>query len=264
MGLNEVLMKVFEERTTRTEVFTESFKLMYPIVKEEVTKMKRELNERYLALVKDLKNLDWRSLLQLSALANSIDYEMKWVTVNSEPMNSDERSFGFLDPEALSLLDNAKSVALLLDNAGEAVVDIVLALKLVTVGKDVVLIAREEPYEVDVTVEEVRKLMSEIAENLGETPLINFVKVISTGSNYPAFAVRNRDVSELLLKVDAIISKGIANLEAALDFGFPEKHKVVVALRAKCPPIAELMKVPLGAPVIKLMSRVQEVVEGLR
>ncbi|MEM1927351.1 MAG: ARMT1-like domain-containing protein [Acidilobaceae archaeon] len=258
MKASTALLGVLEKSATRTEVFTESFKLMYPLVREEIEKLKRALNEKFLDILYEVRGESWRSLLTLSALANAVDYEMKWSSVSTELVCANSGECGIVDSDALDLLEDSEEVAILLDNAGEAVVDLALALKLAASGKRVLVIARGEPYEVDVTAGEARELAVRVAERIGEKEALRKIVVLSTESSYPAFAATSNSVlSASLSRVDAIVSKGIANFEAAVDYEFPESGKVIVALRAKCPPIAELLGAPLGAPVIRILSRIR-------
>lgn len=152
--------------------------------------------------------------------------------------------------KARKILDEANLVAYLLDNSGEAVVDIVAALRLSMDGREVVLVAREEPYELDVTVDEARQLLVQVARRLRAST--KRVRVIGTGSAYPGFAtglVSNR-VVYLLVDADAVVSKGIANYEALLEYCSIAPDKAVVALRAKCPPIARILGAELDEAVV--------------
>ena len=140
---------------------------------------------------------------------------------------------------AVKLLENACSVIIMLDNAGEAVIDLVLALNLASQGYRVYVTARSEPYELDVTASEVRMLFIDVARVLAMDT--RGIEIVETGSRYPAPAKGrvSKRVQKLLKGSDLILSKGIANLEAFIDYGFDEPEKVVLAVKAKCLPINE-------------------------
>ncbi|BEP17427.1 hypothetical protein PYJP_07790 [Pyrofollis japonicus] len=184
----------------------------------------------------------------LAALANSVDI---WLPGREEKGLVLEGYVRINDRERVErILGRAGLVAYLLDNAGEAVVDILVALRLAQEGKEVVLVARSQPYELDVTVDDVNKLLVEIGRRLRMST--RNIRVIGTGSAYPAPAtgyVANR-VAYLLVDADAVVSKGIANYEALGEFCSIVPDKTIVALRAKCPPIARLLGANLDDAVV--------------
>ncbi|MCE4603045.1 MAG: ARMT1-like domain-containing protein [Desulfurococcales archaeon] len=193
-----------------------------------------------------------RSALAVMANANAVDYRMPWL--QGGPL--DEAGFrAHVDEGAVRLLREAGSIAILLDNAGEAVVDIAYALLRASQGVRVVLVARSMEYETDVTQAEAKRLTADIAEALGLDP--GPVEVLGTGTDYPA-PIRSKihpATAEALDGVDLVISKGIANFEALMEECWPSPDRVIVALKAKCPPVARELGVGLGDAVAKLGYR---------
>lgn len=107
------------------------------------------------------------------------------------------------DPASLrSRLGNVRSVAYLVDNAGEFQFDLLLIRKLSSMGVDVVVYARSRPYEVDVTYDYVASLAR------------NF-RVRALPGNYSAFWYG--DVVNELAGYDLVISKGLDNLETFME-----------------------------------------------
>jgi uncharacterized protein with ATP-grasp and redox domains len=200
-----------------------------------------------------IAELDPVEALSYAAAANSVD-----VWVPGREMTASVSLGGSVKvccrDEIGRLVESAELIAYLLDNSGEAVVDILAAHALASRGARVVLVARSEPYEVDVTMGEAARLLRELRGRLG---LRGRVEVVGTGSAYPAPAtgrVGGR-VAELLASADAVVSKGIANLEALMEYCSVEPWKTVVALRAKCSPIARLLGVERGQAYLGLGYR---------
>ncbi len=200
-------------------------------------------------------------LLRLSAAANAVDIAAPWYPsfdLVEELDNAAVTVRGSID-RAVKLLKTACSVAMVLDNAGEAVIDLMLALSLANQGYRVYVVARSEPYELDATASEVRKLLADVARVLGLDT--KGVEVVETGSRYPAPARGrvSKQVERLLKGSDLVLSKGIANLEAFIDYGFDELEKVVLAVKAKCLPIARVLCTSMGVPMIRILDEVLEV-----
>ncbi|MEB3851065.1 MAG: ARMT1-like domain-containing protein [Desulfurococcales archaeon] len=230
----------------RTELFVESYRL----AGDPMEPRRRALNRRAMRLLPGIwaaiSGAGLEDALRLAALANSVDV-LPWA---SGGLSLEGPAVDRGARRAAGLLEAAGSVAYLLDNAGEAVVDVALALRLALGGARVRLIARSEPYEVDVTEAEARRLLAEAAAALGVDP--GGVEVVGTGSRYPAPARGrvSRSVEEAIAGSDAVVLKGIANLEAAMEYCSVPRERAVVLLRAKCPPMASLYRAPLGAAVV--------------
>jgi len=235
-----------EGEPSRTRAFFESYKLLAG-GSSLTGDVRRGLNRAALeALPRLYPGLvgGLRGLLGEVARANGVDFRMLWDTgARGEPV---------VDSAAVEALRGARRVAWVLDNAGEAVVDVAAALVLASRGVEVVLTAKGEEYEVDVTAAEVEELVGRVAGVLGVDP--GGVRVVSTGSMYPA--VYRGEASEeavaALEEADVVIVKGLAAFEALTEECWPPQSKAVVALTAKCPPVASLLGVDLGRPVARL------------
>jgi len=133
----------------------------------------------------------------------------------------------------------------MLDNAGEAVFDKILVEEIVKLGPKVVVLAKSEPYQNDVTVNDAIKLgFDKVAE------------VVGTGSDYggPLPEGLSKEAKELLAKTDLIIAKGMANYEAFLYA--PPKKPVAHLFKAKCEPVASTLGVDVGARIAILKRNV--------
>lgn len=251
----ESIHRIALRTRSRTELFVETFLESG----EDLNGRRRSLNEKYLELLPHIAPLlqNPRDALAISALGNSLDHNMKWW--GDEGLELEEALQRLLekarvDPAAVEALEASRKVAILLDNSGEAVIDLALALSLAAGGKSVTLVARDQVYEIDVDRATVQALLGRVAEKLGLERAIAGIRVLGTGGAYPAPSLRGlpAETRGALEAADLVISKGIANAEALLDTCYPAPGKTLVLLTAKCPPIARLFGVEMGTPVARL------------
>ncbi len=243
---HRIINDLIERYNYRTEVFVETFSKL----NIDTAGTRRELNMRGLKLLPRLARFleDAHSGLAVVAAANGVDWRMKWVT--GDGLDSIDVGKVIVDESAVNMMRTASSIAIVLDNAGEAVFDVAFALALAARGYEVMLVARSLPYETDVVKSEAEWLVREVSRILG---LEGSVRVAGTGSRYPVFA-RGRVDHRLLEAVgsfDVVLSKGIANYEALIEYCSVDPERVIAALTAKCPPIAGLLSVDLGTPVAR-------------
>ncbi|NPA97078.1 MAG: DUF89 family protein [Crenarchaeota archaeon] len=254
------LLELLKRCRFRTELFVESYALIYGD-SDPYRDLKSRLNELALGILSEVLEPSIESMLMLSAAGNAVDVSMPWYKgfdLASELRRAKLEIHSNVDA-ASRALEDAKTVAVLLDNAGEVVIDIALAQLLASRGKSTYLIARSLPYETDATCSEVLELVDRVSDVLGFGAR-EAVRIVCTGSRYPAPATGFVDarVTNLLRDADVVISKGIANLEALLEFGFDEPQKVVTILKAKCLPIANLFRTNLGSVIVATLSNVHE------
>ncbi len=144
------------------------------------------------------------------------------------------------DPDSvIELLLNAKSVAVIMDNCGEAVFDRVLGDALKSLGKRVVAIVKGGPFQNDVTIHEATEI------GLHES----FDDVVDTGTDAASVFLDEASPTALkaLKSVDIIVSKGMANYEYLTEVENILGKPVVYLLIAKCEPIALDTSAPRGA-----------------
>ncbi len=242
------------ETRGRTELFVESYNRLFR-GRDPLASLKDRLNRDALKLLDNVAELlkDPVQGLGVVALANSVDVWMPWHKGGGIGEQSIEGEAVYLEArETLArLLSSASSAVVLLDNAGEAVIDIAYTLLALTPHiPRTYLVARGEPYETDVTAEEAKALLRVVADRLGIPPA--GVEVVSTGSSYPgpAEGFAAHEAVELIRTAGLVISKGVANLEALAEYRCVERHRVIVAFRAKCPALAMIYGVPLGTAVV--------------
>lgn len=185
-------------------------------------------------------------VLKMIAIANAIDMGVE----GYKPPEPDElvahavRSeiYGDVD-KAIDLLMKARSVAVVMDNAGECVFDRLLpdVLK----DKKFVAVVKGGAFQNDVTVKEIE--LAELHRS--------FHEVIDTGSDAASLIVDEvrRDVLDALNRMDLIVSKGMANYEYLTEvLGTVIRRPIVFVLTAKCRPISVELSVPQTKPVVKV------------
>jgi len=251
------LLELLRREMYRTELFVEGYRIATGGI-DLYRESRARLNEAVLRVVKRVYEecRDVERWLTVLAAANMVDVNMPWHRFSTEMLLSELSRLSMsvrVPREAVRLVEGSRSIALLLDNAGEAVVDIAFAIYAAQSGRRIYLVARSEPYEVDVTINEVRELLERVAEVLG-IGVGSEVRTVGTGSSYPAPAYPHVDEEciEVLKRVDVVISKGIANAEAIIEYGSLEPSKTILLLRAKCPPIAKLFGVEMGSPIVSI------------
>ncbi len=271
LGLNSaenasaIMEKISELMTDsdRTECFVETFEEIKRIAgkSDPYEELKEKFNEaafRSLELIREIRPellAKPSSILKLSAVANMADTQVLGFNGRPEHMACLLENLNVVVDESriIDMLEN-RNVMIILDNAGEAVFDIELAKRLSIMGNDVTIVARHYSYEIDVTFDEVSRLLSGYG-----------LKVLSTMSSYPFFYPKN--IPEKLLsearRSDIVISKGIANLEAYIDYHeYYSDINVVFAFNVKCDVLSDLVGVRKGSSLVitgdRLLERVRK------
>ncbi len=229
----------------RTNVFIRSFDLVVKLSgkddphREEKLKIYEKFLKIYEIVRESIRSID--DALKFAVNANLLDVEMH--DYRPDLSNVYEilmRDVKFLerDAKAIDILNNSRRVCYVLDNSGEHVFDIVLA-DLLKRDHDVILLVRECPYEIDVTREIVEDTLTRLNVKLN---------VIEVCGRCPPILYAVKEFDE---PGTVIISKGIANLEAYIDW-CRERHRgqVLFLLVAKCGPIAKFLGVEKGTGVI--------------
>ncbi len=209
----------------------------YSAVKEESTRAALELYPRLTALVAESEDpLD--AAVRVSIAGNIVDFGFSddvpdlWATVERVkglPLAIDDL------PELRSALDSADHVLYLGDNAGETVFDRVL---IEALEPPVLYAVKGGPVLNDATVDDA------LAAGL-ET----CATIIDNGSRAPG-TVLDLCSAEFRATFDAaplVIAKGQANYETLSEAG----PRVFCLLQAKCPVIAEDMRVPVGSTIVR-------------
>jgi uncharacterized protein with ATP-grasp and redox domains len=238
LSLSNLILK------SRTRAFSESFRVIAEASGKndpywEKKQVLNSLAQRVLELIEG-EEMREEDLLRLGAAANSFDTSVLGYEFNPESFSLEKLQEPLaIDETGKIVWEKIGTIAYVLDNSGEAVIDAFIITKLSELGYRVLAVAREDPYEIDVTATELEKILGKGAEILK-----------SMGNLSPLYALeRDTLVGKRLREADLIIAKGIANLEGYIDSGRWLKDKAFFLLRAKCPVIARAFEVQKGSPI---------------
>lgn len=222
------LANIIKTGRGRSYVFATTFNMVkrltdsedpYATIKAKLDEVGKKLStivEKYL----EERGWDITEALRLSAAANIVDTSVLGYEAKSLEEAIWDRP---VIEEKISIPKN-KNVYVVLDNVGEAAVDLLLVKALKIHGYSVSIAVRRESYEIDVTVLDLRDAND-----------IHIVEV--PGNLSPVFYINE----------GFIIAKGIANAEAYIEVGrVPSLH----LLRAKCDVIAQRFNVPKNSTLI--------------
>ncbi|MEM2229864.1 MAG: ARMT1-like domain-containing protein [Ignisphaera sp.] len=221
------LANIIRKNYSRTYAFTYSFNIVKQLTEnlDPYRDVKKELNEtgRRLSVIveKYLESVGWnlREALRISAAANIVDTSV----LGYEAKNIEECIWDKPVIEEEVEVPKNIDVYIVLDNAGEAAIDLLLAKALKLNGYRVSIVVRKESYEIDILRNDIE---------------LNDIDVIETYGNLSPV---------LYIDKGFVIAKGIANAEAYIEGGkTPSLH----LLRAKCDVIARLFKVPKNSVLI--------------
>lgn len=181
--------------------------------------------------------------LKTSATGNVMDSAL-YTNLDIEACVTEElaRPFAVADLEPFEAdLQDASTVLIIGDNAGEAVFDEVLAEELST-HCDVLFAVRDQAIINDVTTQEAHAVGIDA-----------HATVLSTGCAAPGAILDScgAQFRALFDQADIVISKGQGNFEALSS----AQRRMYFLLKAKCPRIADALSVDVGDYVLRLNSR---------
>lgn len=223
----------------------------YRVVKQKANREALKLYEKIRDFIESLRSPRDRLYLALrvSLAGNLIDlgvaeYRAPEVGEILDLVNSLE-VYGDIDT-SINLLLNAKRIAIILDNSGEAVLDGILAKTLRSEGKHVVAIVKSGAFQNDITINDVDDA------NLREC----FNDIVGTGTDASSIFLEEvkREVLDAVRNVDVVVAKGMANYEYVSSIEAVLGKPVIYTLVAKCNPIARDLGVALGKAVIKVSN----------
>jgi uncharacterized protein with ATP-grasp and redox domains len=146
--------------------------------------------------------------------------------------------------EALDLLLRSRSVAMILDNAGESVFDRLVADVLKASGVRVYAVVKRGAFQNDVTIADAQFAM------LSKS----FDEVYDTGTDASSiFLSELGEKARALIKgCDVILSKGMANYEYITEVASILSKPIIYALAAKCLPVSIDTGIPLNEAGIRI------------
>jgi uncharacterized protein with ATP-grasp and redox domains len=192
-------------------------------------------------LVKDSYRGGFQDYLKLAALGNAMDFFRPIEEVKKEITQN--KLFFTIDDSALleGKVKTAGNILYLADNAGEVFFDLPL-LELMRKSSRVIYVVKESPVQNDITRDEIRRAGME--RKIGE--------VMTTGTATAGidFSKASGGFKQAFEDADFIFAKGMGYYETLEEL--PAEGKIFFCLKAKCQPVAESLKVPLGSYVARL------------
>lgn len=192
----------------------------------------------------DVSYDNFRKIIIFAAAANAMEWFIRGhefsLDIFENELNNAENMLAIDDSQRLYNTISGKNVMYILDNAGEAAIDMYVVKYLRNFAKEIYVGARQGPILNDVTVDEAKKLgFSNVCDML--FPVGSFVGTMIDRAT--------EQFKRLYKKTDIIIAKGMGNYETLTEYA-PEKPTFIL-MKAKCKPIADSLSIPQGRLVIK-------------
>ncbi|ACB40482.1 protein of unknown function DUF89 [Pyrobaculum neutrophilum V24Sta] len=211
------------QRSSRSEAFAMSFQTVaklagsedpYRDYKEKLAAIGKRVAE---AVRQRLQETSWdlKTALRIAAAANIVDTSV----LGYRPKKLEEAVWDL--PAIEEYVDLPQNVYYVLDNSGEAQIDLVIAEALERNGIRPTFVVRSEPYEIDVL----------------ERDLSGYRVLATPGNISPVRWIRD----------GFIVAKGIANFEAYMEWG---ETPALLLFRAKCDVLSRVFSVPRNSPII--------------
>lgn len=256
--MKEYMELLISGETNVTIIATKLFRKTKQLIDDPdpYRELKHEANrnglELYYKLRKYIRHLAPRKRLRLAVRASLIGNSLDLGVSGYEPPSTRELlglvdSIEVVGENNIGLLKDVrgKLVVYLLDNAGEAALDRLLADELRALGAYVIGIVKSGSFQNDITEDEIDEL------SLKES----FDEIIGTGSDASSvfFDEINNKARQVLEEADLIVSKGMAHYEYLSDYETNDKDgkTVLYMLKAKCNPVARNLGVEKGSYVLR-------------
>ena len=272
-GLDHVLRRAVRSSYRRSQAFYEPFRIAYKYLDDGYRKYyeakKFELNILAYKIVPEIvKYIESRlkrfwELLAFLASTNSVDipmigYEFATNKYLLDIIEGVEKTK--ILARRYTDLTSLKRVAIFVDNAGETLIDVAILARLAErFGiEKLIVYARKDPYEVDVTYQDMIDFIIEMIYDV-----IGNVKLeILPRRAYPLQPIDGK--IDDVVKADVVLVKGIANFECFLEDmreGLAKVYheKTFMLFRAKCPVLASFFKVSIGTPIVVDKLFIEEV-----
>lgn len=210
----------------------------YRAVKDVEVRAAREMFE----LVKGkYSENDFVSMLKLAAIGNALDFFRPIEEVIREIEKGGIHFVIDDSPLLEGKVKSAKKILYLADNAGEVFFDLPL-LRLMRRHARTVYVVKEQPVQNDITIEDIER--AGLREEVGE--------LMTTGTATPGvlFELASEEFKRAYADADFIFAKGMGYYETLGEL--PPDGRVFYCLKAKCPPVARSIGVPVGSYVAML------------
>lgn len=224
-------------------------------IDDPLAEPKRVHNQAVLAMLPAARELVAESsdalamAIRISAVGNTMDFSIAdTFDVPSLLQDAQELAFSIDDIDRFrARLLEAQTLVLFTDNAGEIVFDRLL---LDTI-QQVRATAGLPTLDLTVVVKGGPTLNDALREDAHRAGMADIATIVDTG--YPAMGIVRGLVSDstltLIEDADVVLAKGMANFETTFDDDVIPVHTFYL-LKAKCPPVANLVGAPVGTLVL--------------
>lgn len=180
---------------------------------------------------------DFRSLLHISVLGNSMDFFRSAETIAGDLGKPVRLALDNVD-RFEQKLGSATKVLYLADNTGEVFFDLPLV-RWMEGSIEVTYVVKEAPAANDITLEDLRRY------GLGG----ELKRVITTGTATPGVILSqaSEQFRRELESADLVLAKGMGYYEALSEF--PGDGRILFCFMAKCKPVADSLGIPLHSYV---------------
>ena len=217
----------------KSKAFRYSWRILKDVLGDIYKRTKWELLKKTLEVPLEVpKNLE--EALKLATMGNIHD------TAVGGEYRLGSVKYGKLIAIGTDVLLNGGKMVYAVDNLPELPYDIVVAKFFMKIGWDVTLVAREESYEIDATYSD----LAEVAQ------LLRWEGGIEALPSDCTIYDRCEEAKELRSSADLVVSKGLLNADAYLDF--KPSEPAVLLYMAKCRPLAEAVGAEVGDGVAVL------------
>ncbi len=255
--LREFSNYILNNEVNVTRIATNLFRIVKKLTnnKDPYRHIKHSANTEGLKLYKKLKSIIEKEesdlKLELAVKASLIGNALDLGVADYRPPRLEEliltlHSMKIRGAENIKVLKNVKSktILYLLDNAGEAALDKLLAEELRRRGASVIGVVKSGSFQNDVTIREVDEL------GLRDS----FSHIVETGTDASSIFLDeiSEELKEILRETDIIIAKGMAHYEYLTDVENLLNKSILYLLRAKCKPVAKELGVNIGDFIVHL------------
>ncbi|WP_168050179.1 ARMT1-like domain-containing protein [Ignicoccus islandicus] len=227
----------------KSKAFRYSWRILKDVIGDVYQRTKWELFKKALETpIEYPKSLE--DALRIATLGNMYD------TAVGGQYRMQNAKYGKLIALGTDLLLNGGKMVYAIDNLPELPYDVAAAKFFQRLGWEVTLVAREESYEIDATYSD----LAEVAQ------LLNWDGGLEALPSDCTIYDRCDEAKELRSNVDLIVSKGLLNADAYIDFQ-PSEPSILLYM-AKCRPLAEAVGAEIGDGVAVLGEILLKGVKG--
>ncbi|MBS7655499.1 DUF89 family protein [Candidatus Bathyarchaeota archaeon] len=182
-----------------------------------------------------------------SAVANNIEFDIPehLFSINDLLKFFKEGKVGIDESKKIyDIIKSSRKVSLFVDNAGEVIIDKLLAQQIKSLGSKLIIAVKAYPAMNDATIKDLE--YARLTEISDKTLVVKLNCIGFSLSKLPL------KIKKELLNSDLIIAKGMAHYESLTEENL--ETPIAYLLTAKCSPVAESLGVERGQAVIKLFK----------